>query len=520
MSKYRTSWSQIQEQMNEFALSHTVRYRDPLNKKRFAVPFKTAEKAKAKMDQLKRDGVKEIEITKDVLRGKFKEDLDLQETNPMGYTVKFANRKGARIATAWYKDEADAKKALEMIKKNGGNGIISKGRWDEETIAEDGHTDVPSSKRMAQVIAEEAQLILKELEKKSEEESLPTWWTNKLATSAHNMNAARDYITNDIKEDIKEARWEIEGRVSYKGVSAEDSFHMVIDAPTESAAEDKAYDELEKARKQRKIGPGGGGSIDDMEIESIEKTNDRLQAPTADFMGNSYDPSKKEVKEAMSDAQLKKVRDSYKDLKTISPEKVKTLKNFLDRYSTDSLMQLAQANINFVSTMARSVMNKRKMGDPKHAGSMRENAAQDMEKVAKLRIQQMKIQTKVQKMDRADPKNRTPLAIAKNDLDNLQMRMDQLKDRAQKTKNEEVHPAKALIEAIEAVKNKAEKTGMSYSILKQVYDRGMAAWKGGHRSGTTPQQWALARVNSFVTKSSGTWGGADSDLAKKVRSKK
>ena len=28
------------------------------------------------------------------------------------------------------------------------------------------------------------------------------------------------------------------------------------------------------------------------------------------------------------------------------------------------------------------------------------------------------------------------------------------------------------------------------------------------------------RVNSFVTKSSGTWGGADKDLAKKVRGSK
>ena len=45
-----------------------------------------------------------------------------------------------------------------------------------------------------------------------------------------------------------------------------------------------------------------------------------------------------------------------------------------------------------------------------------------------------------------------------------------------------------------------------YSILKKVYDRGMAAWRGGHRPGTTQVQWALARVNSFVTKSSGTWG--------------
>ena len=68
-----------------------------------------------------------------------------------------------------------------------------------------------------------------------------------------------------------------------------------------------------------------------------------------------------------------------------------------------------------------------------------------------------------------------------------------------------------------ALKNKAEKSGMPYGILKKVYDRGIAAWRTGHRPGTTPQQWGMARVNSFVTKSSGTWGKADADLAKKVR---
>jgi hypothetical protein len=75
----------------------------------------------------------------------------------------------------------------------------------------------------------------------------------------------------------------------------------------------------------------------------------------------------------------------------------------------------------------------------------------------------------------------------------------------------------SLDEAIKGLQKKAEKSGMPYSILKQVYNRGMAAWKGGHRPGTTPQQWAFARVNSFITKSSGTWGKADADLAKKVR---
>ena len=87
-------------------------------------------------------------------------------------------------------------------------------------------------------------------------------------------------------------------------------------------------------------------------------------------------------------------------------------------------------------------------------------------------------------------------------------------------RNEDVHAGARLVyEQITGLKNKAEKTGMPYGVLKKVYDRGMAAWRGGHRPGTTQQQWAFARVNSFVTKSSGTWGGADKDLAKQVTGK-
>ena len=81
----------------------------------------------------------------------------------------------------------------------------------------------------------------------------------------------------------------------------------------------------------------------------------------------------------------------------------------------------------------------------------------------------------------------------------------------------ENHPSKEMFESLAALKKKADKSGMPYSILKKVFDRGMAAWKGGHRPGASQHQWAYARVNSFVTKSSGTWGGADKDLAAKVK---
>ena len=69
-----------------------------------------------------------------------------------------------------------------------------------------------------------------------------------------------------------------------------------------------------------------------------------------------------------------------------------------------------------------------------------------------------------------------------------------------------------LDEKIGGLVKKSEKTGVPYGILKKSYDRGMAAWRTGHRPGTTPQQWAFARVNSMLT-----GGKADPDLQAKIR---
>jgi hypothetical protein len=62
------------------------------------------------------------------------------------------------------------------------------------------------------------------------------------------------------------------------------------------------------------------------------------------------------------------------------------------------------------------------------------------------------------------------------------------------------------------LKAKSSKSGVSIGTLRKVYNRGMAAWKSGHRPGTTPQQWGMARVNSYIGKGKGTYHGADKDL--------
>lgn len=69
------------------------------------------------------------------------------------------------------------------------------------------------------------------------------------------------------------------------------------------------------------------------------------------------------------------------------------------------------------------------------------------------------------------------------------------------------------------IQKKAEKTGISYAILKKVFDRGVAAWRTGHRPGTTPEQWGYARINSFATGGK-TRTTADADLWKKHKGMK
>ena len=67
------------------------------------------------------------------------------------------------------------------------------------------------------------------------------------------------------------------------------------------------------------------------------------------------------------------------------------------------------------------------------------------------------------------------------------------------------------------LKTKAKESGVPIDILRIIMRRGLAAWKSGHRPGATQQMWGYARVNAFLTKGEGTWGGADSDVAKEVR---
>ena len=60
-------------------------------------------------------------------------------------------------------------------------------------------------------------------------------------------------------------------------------------------------------------------------------------------------------------------------------------------------------------------------------------------------------------------------------------------------------------------KLREDTTGFPANLLKQSFDRGMAAWATGHRPGQTQQQWGYARVSSLLMKGK-TFEGPDKDL--------
>ena len=242
-----------------------------------------------------------------------------------------------------------------------------------ETLNEDGHTDVASMKNKVQIAMNALQKMQMELNKIGDENDLPTWWTNKVATAVARLDDMADYLDVKVEKNVDEDKKFTAGKykITVHSKPSEKS------KPKPKSALGKKFN-LVKSKDEEKT--------DESLWANIHKKRQRIKQGSGEKM------RKAGSKGAPTPSQLKRAKGESIDK---------------DAYHLD--------------------------------------------------------------------------------------------------------------EKIAGLIKKAEKSGMPYGILKKVYDRGMAAWRTGHRPGTTPQQWAFARVNSFTTKSSGTWGKADKDLAKQVR---
>ena len=95
---------------------------------------------------------------------------------------KDASHKGGKIV------------GFESQSKN--RGRAEKSRLKKETVNEDGHTDVASIERKLKLIVQDSVDTIKKLRSMSNEDSLPSWWTDKITLAKDYVSKSRDYIMN------------------------------------------------------------------------------------------------------------------------------------------------------------------------------------------------------------------------------------------------------------------------------------------------------------------------------------
>lgn len=69
---------------------------------------------------------------------------------------------------------------------------------------------------------------------------------------------------------------------------------------------------------------------------------------------------------------------------------------------------------------------------------------------------------------------------------------------------------------VKSIEGASKVTGVPASLIRESYNRGVAAWRTGHRPGATKEQWGIARYRSMLLCGK-THYTTDSDLVTKAK---
>jgi hypothetical protein len=108
-----------------------------------------------------------------------------------------------------------------------------------ESINEDGHTDVASSKRKVMIMVDDSNKLLNKLNGMNKEDSLPSWWSDKITLSQNYLEKATNYLLNPV-ESVNESKKEKDQIIRYlQGLG--------FDERTAKKAVAKSYNYISKA---------------------------------------------------------------------------------------------------------------------------------------------------------------------------------------------------------------------------------------------------------------------------------
>ena len=132
------------------------------------------------------------------------ETLDeLEQKTYMSYLSKSRGRVKSKPSVSKSRGHA-IKKTPEIHKRLFGDKAYEKHM---KKMSEDGHADVASALRKCKTIMEDATDIHTKLAMMGTMDSLPSWWTNKLAVAAAYMDSMRDYLLYPTNEEVKDEKY-------------------------------------------------------------------------------------------------------------------------------------------------------------------------------------------------------------------------------------------------------------------------------------------------------------------------
>ena len=223
-------------------------------------------------------------------------------------------------------------KIMPVSKKKVGDTVIGigeqpltdKDREDiDETIKEDGHTDVSSAVRQCKTITEDAMQIMGKLQSMSGEDSLPTWWTNKLAVASNSMNKIRDYLLVPSMQEGLDERMKTPRQLinpNKEVMIVKNNKVIVIDKKDQDKYMKKGWELAEKLDKE-----------DEPKVKEIVKM---LKKASNAHAGQAKDLEKAVNERELTPRELKRREEIAKKL---------DLKDFEKRYGKDKGMNVKMA---------------------------------------------------------------------------------------------------------------------------------------------------------------------------------
>src|SRR5210317_1895900 len=410
----------------------------------------------------------------------------------------------------------------------------------EETVKENKDHEISMARGELEAIADKATKLSSMLQGKSDEGNpLEAWVQSKITKAKDYINSVTDYVEYnpdmaneavDDKKKMKKTDVEPESDAVEKKEGSDDKEKLKAELEKKDAEIQslKVKAETEKAKVAKKetekmVNPETGEPLLQVGI-AYKHLRDKMKKESADYL-----------QPKLNVTQNQNIKNTWKNKK--KSDVTPAVKQMIKNMDVPTQLAIKDAGINLLSDLvevtkdgayaigmsaAKKKYNDEPPLDKKTITKGHEIAKSILKKeetIVEFTSQQIKQAYGIANDPRYKQGNYSGAVAAIEKLAKGLSKHPDVKKVLKRTNENAEHPAKKVFEQIEGLKNKAEKSGMPYSILKKVYDRGMAAWRGGHRPGASQQQWAFARVNSFITKSSGTWGGADKDLAAKVKGK-